>query len=312
MKRRKPHSAAKSLILTVILLVLIAVVVVLTLAGAKKRRAELLSSQQPTSEIQTLEETTEPETEEGQLRFLDAHGDIYKMFIDPEVSPHPYDVSLFVNDGTICSYEDDAYTSRRGIDVSAFQGDIDWQAVKASGIEFVFLRLGYRGYGPEGSLHEDENFKEYIVGAQTAGLDVGVYFFSQAVSEQEAVEEAEFCIDVLYPYALQLPVVFDAENIEHDDARTDKIGGAQFTKNAVAFCDRILQEGYYQTAIYSNLKWEAFMYDLEALADYPIWYADYEKQPQTPYRFTWWQYSEKGSVPGIAGKVDLDIELIAK
>lgn len=299
------------MVLTIILLILIVVVVLLTLAGAKKRRAEQ-ESIEAASETQSEETSSEPETEEGEIDFLDAHGQIYKMFIDPKVSPHPYDVSLFANDGTICSYEDDAYTSRRGIDVSAFQGDIDWQAVKDSGIEFVFLRLGYRGYGPEGTLHEDEKFKEYIVGAQTAGLDVGVYFFSQAVSEQEAVEEAEFCIDVLYPYALQLPVVFDAENIEHDDARTDKTGGDQFTKNAVAFCDRILQEGYYQTAVYSNLKWEAFMYDLEALAAYPIWYADYEKQPQTPYRFTWWQYSEKGSVPGIDGKVDLDIELIAK
>ena len=128
----------------------------------------------------------------------------------------------------------------------------------------------------------------------------------------EAIEEAEFCIDVLWPYELQLPMVFDAENINHDVARTDKVSGEQFTKNALAFCERILQEGYYQTAIYSNLKWEAFTYDLEALKDYQIWYADYEKRPQTPYNFTWWQYSEKGSVPGIAGKVDLDIELIKK
>lgn len=309
MKRnRKKRSSAVGIIMAIVLVILIVIVALLTLAGKKRKDAK----EQPTSIEETVTTTAEAETEEGEVDFLDAHGDLYKMFIDPEVSPHPYDVSLFSNDGTICSYEDDNYTSRRGIDISSFQGDIDWQAVADSGIEFVFLRLGYRGYGPEGSLHEDEKFSEYITGAQAAGLDVGAYFFSQAVNEAEAIEEAEFCIDVLWPYELQLPMVFDAENINHDVARTDNVSGEQFTKNAVAFCERILQEGYYQTAIYSNLKWEAFVYDLEALKNYQIWYADYEKRPQTPYNFTWWQYSEKGSVPGISGKVDLDIEILEK
>ncbi len=292
----------------VILPVLIIVVVFVIKGRSDRKKAQEEAEAETSTTMETETETTEAE---WNFQFHDAHGQLYKMFIDPNVSPHPYDLNLFSNDGTICSYEDDTYYSRRGIDVSAFQGDIDWQAVADSGISFVFLRLGYRGYG-EGVLHVDDHFEEYIEGAQAAGLDVGVYFFSQAVNEQEAIEEAEFCIDVLYPYEIQLPVVFDAENIDYDDARTDNITGGQFTNNAVAFCDRILQEGYYDTAIYSNMKWEAFMYDLERLAPYPIWYADYERLPQSPYNFTWWQYSETGSVPGIDGKVDLDIQIIKK
>lgn len=273
-------------------------------------------------EAETVQEETLPEvpadtTESAPrqaypLRFLDAHKQEFEMMVNPEVEFHPYDLSRFFNDGINCAYDDDVYTSRRGIDVSTYQGWIDWDAVAASGISFVFLRLGYRGYGPEGTIMQDEAFDSNITGAQAAGLDVGAYFFSQAVNEYEAQEEARACMEWLAPYTLQLPLVFDSEHVLDDVARTDDVSGEQFTQNAIAFCELVKAEGGYSPAIYCNLKWEAFTYDLTKLAAYPIWYADYEPLPQTPYRFTWWQYTETGYCPGIEGEVDLDIEIRPK
>ena len=108
-------------------------------------------------------------------------------------------------------------------------------------------------------------------------------------------------------YELQLPVVFDPERIRDDEARTDDVAGEQFTKNTVLFCEKMKEAGY-QPMVYSNMVWEAFEFDMEQLADYPIWYADYETMPQTPYDFTFWQFTEKGYVDGIEGQLDLDVQ----
>ena len=170
----------------------------------------------------------------------------------------------------------------------------------------MFIRIGYRGYGSSGVLKLDNMFYQNIKGAQKAGLDVGVYFFAQAINEQEALEEAQFVLDALKGYELQLPVVYDPEHIRDDDARTDNVSGEQFTKNTIAFCNAIKEAGF-EPMIYSNMVWEAFYFDMIQLQDYPIWYADYELVPQTPYDFTFWQYSEKGSVDGIEGIVDLNV-----
>lgn len=209
------------------------------------------------------------------------------------------------------SYEDKKYTSRLGVDVSVFQGDIDWEQVKAAGYEFAILRIGYRGYGEEGTLNADEKFEQNLENARKAGIDVGVYFFSQAVNEEEAKEEADFVLEYLKGQELQMPVVYDPEHILEDEARTDGVTGEQFTQNAKVFCKEIEEAGY-DAMIYSNMLWEAYELDLEKLSDYPVWYADYEELPQTPYRFSMWQYSSTGIVPGIEGNVDLNIQLLKK
>ena len=327
---RKKRSWLAVIILSVITVLLAAGVVVAVIANNKQNKnyaeqasggphlgpsiqvtgsGTVVSPDMEQENEEAEQESTEPEKQI--LHFVDAHDNWYDVEIDPGVEKHPYDLSKMSNDQTICTYEDETYTSRRGIDVSAYQGGIDWISVAGSGIEFAFVRTGYRGYGAEGTLVSDDLAPANILGAQEAGLDVGVYFFSQAINEEEAVEEADFVLSMIQPYELQLPVVFDSENILDDDARTDNVSGEQFTKNAVAFCERIKAAGY-DAAIYSNMKWEAFTYDLKELSDYPIWYADYELLPQTPYRFTWWQYSEKGYVPGVEGEVDLDIEILRK
>ena len=220
------------------------------------------------------------------LDFVDAHGECYTVEINEAVAKNPYDNALFAKTENKISYEDDKYTSRLGVDVSVFQGDIDWEQVKAAGYEFAILRIGYRGYGEEGTLNADEKFEQNLKNARKAGMDVGVYFFSQAVNE----EESDFVLEHLKGQELQMPVVYDPEHILEDEARTDGVTGEQFTQNAKVFCKAIEEAGY-DAMIYSNMLWEAYELDLEKLSDYPVWYADYEELPQPPYRFSMWQYS---------------------
>ncbi len=243
------------------------------------------------------------------LRFVDVHGQEYEARILPDAARHPYRKDAFVRSGNRLTYTGDGrFPCRYGVDVSYHQGEIDWQAVKADGIDFAFLRIGYRGYG-EGTLNTDAQFFRNIEGAQAAGLDVGVYFFSQAVSREEARGEAEFVLDNLAGYALQLPVVYDPEQIEGVRTRADDLTGSQITENTICFCERIREAGY-EAMVYSNMLWEAFVFDMARLSEYPFWYADYEEQPQTPYRFEFWQYSNEGSIAGIDGPVDLNVWMV--
>ncbi len=188
--------------------------------------------------------------------------------------------------------------ARQGIDVSSYQGDIDFAKVKEAGYEFVIVRIAFRGYGTTGSLNVDKRSISNIKNAKAAGLDVGVYIFSQAINEEEAIEEADFCFEILEEAGinqgsqLDLPLVFDPESILYEDSRTDDVTGEQFTKNCIAFCQAVEERGF-EPMIYANTTWEAYMLDLGQLADYPIW-----------------QYSESGQVPGIVGPVDLDISYL--
>lgn len=245
------------------------------------------------------------------LKFVDVFGNPYEVEINPNIAKKKYQDTNFIREGDKLIYEDDNYSSRLGVDVSYHQGSIDWEKVKADGYDFAMIRIGYRGYGMEGTLNLDTSFHDNIKNAQNAGLDVGVYFFAQAINEEEALEEAEFVLQYLNGYQLQLPVVYDPESILDDEARTDNVSGEQFTKNTEVFCKRI-QEAGYNPMIYSNMLWEAYELDLEQLAAYPIWYADYEPLPQTPYDFTMWQYTNSGTVDGIEGATDLNIQFIEK
>ena len=244
------------------------------------------------------------------LRFVDVYQNPYQVEINPEVKKHDYKDDFFVHNGHLLTYEgDDNYTSRLGVDVSEHQGYVDWQTLKDNGFSFAFIRLGYRGYGQEGRICLDKEFHRNIQNAQAAGFDVGVYFFAQAVNEEEAREEADFVLQNLQGYTLQLPVVYDPESILDDEARTDNVSGEQFTKNTEVFCSAVA-EAAYDPMIYANMLWEAFELDLEKLSEYPLWYADYEPAPQTPYHFRFWQYTNVGQVPGITGNADLNIEMI--
>lgn len=196
--------------------------------------------------------------------------------------------------------------SLRGIDLSSHQGEVRWEEVAASGVEFAILRVGYRGYGQEGKLSEDGQFAANLAGAKAQGLMAGVYFFSQAITVEEAREEARFALSLLNGAELELPVFYDWEPVTSDTARTDGLDAETVTACAAAFC-QVIGAGGYQPALYCNGELGYFSYDLGALKDYPLWYAEYGEAPTFAYRFDFWQYSNTGSVPGIDHPVDLNL-----
>ncbi len=195
--------------------------------------------------------------------------------------------------------------SLTGVDVSEHQADIDWYRVAEDGVDFAFIRLGYRGY-TEGGISLDQKFARNMEGAAAAGLDVGVYFFSQAISEAEAREEAQFVINQLQDYDLDYPVVFDWETIGSSDARTRNISSAVLTDCAIAFCQEIEAAGYTPMIyLYGDLAYKC--YNLPRLTDYDWWFAGYSATPEFYYDFRIWQYTSSGSVDGIIGRADLNI-----
>ena len=194
-----------------------------------------------------------------------------------------------------------------GIDVSVYQQDIDWQQVKDAGVDFVFIRVGGRGYGQEGKLYADSKAQVNYEGAKAAGLKIGVYFFSQAVSVEEALEEAQFVLELTENWALDLPVVYDWEYVS-DTARTADVDARLLTDCTKAFCSRIELSGR-KPMIYFNWHQSVKLLYLEELTQYPFWLAYYEPEMTYPFRVDYWQYSCTGSVPGIDVDVDLNIYL---
>lgn len=191
-----------------------------------------------------------------------------------------------------------------GIDVSKWNGDIDWSAVKASGVSYAIIRCGYRG-STTGALIEDPKFRTNIQGARAAGLKVGAYFFTQAVSEAEAVEEASMAISLCSGYGLDLPLFLD---VESSGGRGDKLDTGSRTAVCKAFCQTVKNSGL-STGIYANKTWLTSKISASALTSYKIWLAQYSASPTySSTRIDYWQYSKSGSVAGIKGKVDLNIK----
>ena len=199
----------------------------------------------------------------------------------------------------------DKVISHKGIDVSKYQGDIDWKAVAGDGVEFAILRLGYRGYGT-GEIQIDETFEKNIKGATDAGITVGVYFFSQAVTKEEAKEEAKVVIDNLKKYKIKGPIVFDTEEVAGNDGRLEDLDKDELTDVTIEFLETVKKAGY-SPMVYANLKWFSMNLDMSRLADYDKWFAAYTAPLYFPYEIKIWQYSDAGSVAGIQGLVDMNI-----
>lgn len=189
-----------------------------------------------------------------------------------------------------------------GIDISKHNGTVDWNAVKNAGVEFVILRCGYRG-SASGVLVEDEKFRTNIKGATAAGLKVGIYFFSQAVNEMEAVEEASLTLSLIKGHKISYPVYID---VEAANGRADGLSAAERTKVVRAFCETVRDSGY-TAGVYSNKNWFAEKMDTGAFGNYRIWLAQYTESPTYTGRYEMWQYSSRGTIPGIKGDVDLNI-----
>ena len=222
-----------------------------------------------------------------------------------------YDAENLVleDNGYYSYYEDGRKVSEMGVDLSEYQTDIDFGAMKASGIDFVMLRIGGRYYSDEGGLYKDDAFRDYYDQAKAAGLKVGAYFFSQAASVEDAQEEARYTLELLDGLKLDYPVAFDWETIEDDYARTDGVTGEEITLIAEAFCDTISGGGY-KTTVYASTSLMLQSYDFETMKDYTFWLADYREFPSSEkmyYNFTMWQYTTEGTVDGVNVPVDLNL-----
>ena len=216
-----------------------------------------------------------------------------------EVSESPREVQYVVDGETV---------SIKGIDVSTYQGEIEWDKVATSGVKFVFIRLGYRGY-ESGLLVRDDRFEENIRGALQNGIAVGVYFVTQAVSVEEAVEEAQFVMENIRPYNVTWPVVLDIEDAASTTARTAELTQQQRTDHAIAFCETI-KEGGYRPMLYCNIRWFIEKLDITRITEYDKWFAQYFRKPFFPYAFQVWQYSSSGAIDGIQGNVDYNISFV--
>lgn len=227
------------------------------------------------------------------------------------MAPPQYDMDKMTTDSSgfkVYDAGNPQQQSWKGIDVSSYQGEIDWKQVAKSGVDFAFIRLGYRGYS-EGAFVKDDRFDENVKAAIKNNIGVGVYFVTQAISAEEAEEEAKWVLDAIKPYKITWPVVYDIEGNASPDARANGNTPEQNTENIIAFCDAIKDAGLVPM-IYSNTRWFVSEMDLSKLSDYDIWYAFYNNSPYFPYNYQIWQYSDNGSVKGISSPVDLDISFV--
>ena len=196
-----------------------------------------------------------------------------------------------------------------GIDVSKYQGDIDWEKAKAAGVEFAFIRVGYRGYGASGNFGADTYYDHNMQGAIAAGIPVGVYFFSQATTQEEAIEEANYILERIGNYNISMPLVMDFEYASASGGQTGRLYDAKLSQQdatnvCLAFCDTIKASGY-TPMVYANLTMlEKGLYADQIQANYDIWLANYTNETSYTGLYSFWQYTSKGTVDGINGSVD--------
>lgn len=249
-------------------------------------------------ENQKEEEEKKEEVTSIQVR----HSDGTKEWVDvnEDIPRNKYNLSKLSYKKPFMSYsEDGKVVSKNGVDISANQGEVDFSKLKKAGCDFVMLKVGARGYS-SGKLVEDANYQDNIRAAKKAGLDIGVYFCSQALSKTEAREEADEILDAISGYNIKYPVAFVMENVDEDMARIESLDKAGRTQVARAFLDRIEDAGYH-AMIYGDKEWLLTMVDMEDLQDYDVWFAQEGDEPEYPYEFGMWQYDSDASIKGITG-----------
>lgn len=210
--------------------------------------------------------------------------------------------------GELPVYSGDKYDTRLGVDVSFYQGEIDWEAVADDGVDFAMIRCGYRG-SESGAIVADEQFENNITGAIAAGLDVGVYFFSQSTGAIEAAEEANFVLNLIDGYDVTMPVAFDWEPLA--DSRAEDIDRDELTASAMVFCEMVKDAGY-TPCVYLYRYIGYYEYEMSKLADYDLWVGAIGSWPDFYYRHLIWQFSINGRIDGINADVDLDMQFIPR
>ncbi len=254
-------------------------------------------------------ETPDPSTDGKHFAITNEEGKEEWLEINDALQKHKYDFSkLAYKSGLLSYYKDGNEVSYAGVDISKHQEEVDFAKVKAAGFDFCMLRVGARGYS-SGQLVLDDYFLENIEKATEARLDIGVYFFSQAVTEEEAIEEAEMVLEQIKEFEVNYPIAFDMEYVDNDTSRVEQLTKKQKTKIAKAFLETIEEAGY-TPMIYGKKEWLVQKLNLVLLEEYDVWLAEYAKVPAYPYAFTMWQYSNQGKVDGIEGKVNLNISFI--
>jgi len=238
-----------------------------------------------------------------------ADGEQEWVLISPYLPKQEYDFTKLVCQSNLMKYyEDGKQVSYVGADISKYQDYVDFVKLKKAGVDFVMLRVGARGYGT-GQLILDDYFTDNIKRATDAGLAIGLYFFSQAISQEEAVEEANMVLENVGEYRIDYPIAFDMEYIPNDSARIDILSKAEKTSIAKAFLDTIDAAGY-KAMIYGTKEWLIKQVDYSKLTAYDVWLSQQKDIPDYPYQFTMWQYSTDASIDGIAGYADLNISFI--
>ena len=253
---------------------------------------EPLLQQQREQEQEQEEPPEEPPTEETQM-----------PTVPPEKNPYNRRDFQFGSHNYLLCTQQDSYP---GIDVSSFQGLIDWQKVKASGIRFAMIRLGYRGYGQAGNMVEDDYARRNLEEARKAGLEIGAYFFSQATTVDEVDDEIFFFMKILGDTELTMPIVLDWERVGVETARTNNVDAETLTAMQKHFCKTMVDFGYTPMVYFNWHLAESSLY-LSELEDYPFWLALYQNYMTYPFRVEMWQYTCTGRVPGIQGDVDINV-----
>lgn len=230
--------------------------------------------------------------------------------ISEDIPRYTYDfTNLRISDGKMAYYQDGEKVSWLGVDLSKNSGNVDFEALKESGVDFVMLRLGGRGY-ETGLVSLDESFVNNITKAQSAGLEVGVTFFSQAVTAREAEEEAEFVLNNLIPYRISFPVAFDMEYIVNDESRIDILTKKDKTEIAETFLSRIELEGY-RCVLYGGKNW--LLGEIESedlLAYYDVWLNEPGSVPEFPYQFKMWKYDTSQKIEGVENEAAYTISFV--
>lgn len=257
-------------------------------------------------EKEETQETEDVSTDGRHTKLVSADGTEEWVSINPYLTKNTYDYSGLVYQYPIMKYyENSEKVSKVGIKVSADDGEIDFKRLKKAGVDFAMIRLGSRGYG-SGNIMADEMFYENVKKASEAGMDIGVTFFSQAITKEEAQEEAMRVIEGLQGFTIVYPVAFDMEYVSNDAARVQSLSKAAKTEIAAEFMDTIRQAGY-KTILYGDKEWLLRRVDLTKLIAYDIWFSQEQDVPDYPYKYTMWEYTRSAKLSGLSESADLTI-----
>lgn len=259
------------------------------------------------TEAVTPSPTGEPDMDDGKhVKVELTDGTIEWIPIDDKMEKNTYDFTNLVDSAGKLRYVSDGKTSSYlGIDISRYQKDIDFNQIKDQGIDFVMIRVGARGY-KTGTLTLDEYFEKNLNGALDAGIDVGLYFYSQAITVQEATDEANMVLNAIGDKKIKYPIAFDMEFVENDMSRIDTLSKDERTLIAATFVNLIYDKGY-KPMIYGNKEWLLKRIDISKFTKSSVWLAQYDDKPDYPYAYDMWQYTTEGDVYGINGAVDMNI-----